>query len=122
MPKLSCQAVGCPCARQRWQFMCTAHWKALPGPLRAQVNATWRAFQTRKAGEGPELILAWTEACDEARRLTADREGKLADYVPELPRLQARRDAIRDHAGIRMGEQMEGPFNRTLQALVGNKP
>lgn len=87
MPPLTCQAVGCTAPRKRWQFMCTAHWKALPRPLAQQVNATWRAFQNRAHGDHQPL-LDYREATDEARRWTAEGEGLLADFQPEAPRLR----------------------------------
>lgn len=89
MSPLTCQAVGCTAERKRWQFMCTAHWKRLPKPLRDQVNATWRAFQNRERGqEAAALILDYREATDEARRWTAEGEGKLAEFAPEADRFR----------------------------------
>lgn len=93
MAKLICQAVGCTVERKRWQFMCTAHWKALPGPMRTQVNATWRGFQNRAHGDH-QPIIDYREATDEARRWTAEGEGRLADFAPEATRLKALYGAI----------------------------
>lgn len=87
---IHCQAVGCGTLIAPGRFMCRPHWYALPAKLRAQINATWRA---RKAGADEGIranaprILAHVEACDEARRWTADGEGHLADFTPDAARL-----------------------------------
>lgn len=87
MTALVCQAVGCRASRRRSQFMCSAHWKALPKPLRDQVNGTWRAFQNRRHGDH-SAIVDYREATDEARRWTAEGEGQLAGFEPDAPRLK----------------------------------
>lgn len=89
MAECVCRAVGCTTSRKRSQFMCLPHWRALPKLLRDQINATWRAWQSRTVGQGERLMLDYTEACDEARRWMAERDGQLAAFTPELPRLTA---------------------------------
>lgn len=82
-----CHAVGCNVSRKRGQFMCLTHWRRLPHALRDQVNATWAAWQARE-NDGSALWLAYVEACDEARRWTADGEGQLAGFEPDAPRIR----------------------------------
>lgn len=82
-----CNAVGCAAHRARSQFMCRPHWAALPQPLKSRINQTWRAFRARDPGSHAE-ILDYTEACDEAKRWTAEGEGRGHLFVPELPRLE----------------------------------
>ena len=91
-----CNAVGCTSARHRSQFMCLPHWTRLPAPLRQQINATWRAYQGAGMGERGAALLDYHQACDEAKRWTAEGEGRLGDFTPEAPRFQ------------RLLERMEG--------------
>ncbi|MDP3853179.1 hypothetical protein [Phenylobacterium sp.] len=92
MPAIICQAVGCACTRRSSQFMCTDHWKRLPMPLRTQINACWRAWR-RGEGERDALWLDCIEAWDEAKRWTAEGEGRLGQFVPDAPRIRALRAA-----------------------------
>lgn len=89
--QIPCQAVGCGEHVSPGRFMCRSHWYGLPAPLRQHIDATWRA---RKAGQDAGVranaprIIAHVEAGDEARRWTADVEGKLADYTPDAARIR----------------------------------
>lgn len=88
---LTCQAVCCQTAIAKARFMCQPHWYALPKPLRDQVNATWRVRQ-RAAAKGVRAsaahIIAHVEVCDEARRLTAEREGMMQWFAPDADRIK----------------------------------
>jgi len=98
MPLQTCQAVGCSHPVARGRFMCRPHWYGLPAPLRRHINATWRDRQKHApAGVRAQapFILAHVEACDEARRWTADAEGRLAHYIPDALRLRR----LYEHAG-----------------------
>lgn len=91
MPSRPCQAVCCKATVQPGRFLCSPHWHALPKPLRDQVNATWRARQRASAGgvrAGAQYVVAHVEACDEARRFTAEREGVLEQYRPDADRIK----------------------------------
>jgi len=83
-----CHAVCCTVRRKRGQFMCLNHWRRLPHALRDQINATWRAWQARE-NDGSALWLAYVEACDEARRWTAEGEGHIAQFEADAPRIRA---------------------------------
>jgi hypothetical protein len=88
MPLYPCQAVGCGGQLKRGQFLCRPHWYGLPQPLRTQVNATWKV---RRAASGPgrnQAVIDHVEACDEARRYTADKEGRLSDFTPDAARIE----------------------------------
>lgn len=83
-----CQAVGCTATLKRGQFLCRPHWFGLPRPLRRQVNATWGV---RRKASGPgraQAIIDHVQACDEARRYTADKEGRLDAFVPDASRIK----------------------------------
>lgn len=91
MPAIPCQAVGCTQTISSGRFMCRAHWFALPMPLRQNVTATWRARQKASAKgvrASAAQIIAHVEACDEARRLTADREGRMQGFTPDADRIK----------------------------------
>ena len=89
MPATLCHAVGCNVSRKHGQFMCLTHWRKLPHALREQVNATWRAWQARTANRNSSALwLAYVEACDEARRWTAEGDGQLAGFEPDAPRIR----------------------------------
>ena len=96
MPAITCQAVGCACARKSSQFMCTPHWKALPLPLRRQVNATWGAYRAATGDARSEAWIDYIAARDEAQRWTAEGEGRLGQFTADAPRLRAL-------AGLRKG-------------------
>ncbi|MDR3510680.1 MAG: hypothetical protein P4L73_03540 [Caulobacteraceae bacterium] len=88
MTIIVCQAIGCTAPRKSSQFMCLPHWKALPLILRQQINRTWGAW---RAAEGDARRLRWVdyiEARDEARRWTADGEGRLGQFEPDAPRIR----------------------------------
>lgn len=88
MASFPCQAVGCAGQLKRGQFLCRPHWFGLPQPLRQQVNATW-AVRRKATGAGRnQAIIDHVEACDEGRRYTADKEGRLADYLPDAARIK----------------------------------
>ncbi len=89
MPAIICQAVGCGAGRKSSQFMCTPHWKALPLPLRTQVNATFRAWRKAALPERSQAWLDYNEARDEARRWTAEGEGRIGQFTPDAPHMRA---------------------------------
>jgi hypothetical protein len=61
-------------------FMCYPHWRRLPKPIRDEVFRAWRAREP----------LAHAEVCDEAIRLTAEREGQAPPPTAEqrAPRMR----------------------------------
>lgn len=59
-----CPAPGCEAEIARGRLTCRIHWRALPAPLRAAINATWR--DRERIG-----LRAWTANVLEARRLWA---------------------------------------------------
>ncbi|CAB4198804.1 hypothetical protein UFOVP1324_31 [uncultured Caudovirales phage] len=61
-----CPAVGCPTQAKPGMFMCWNHWRRLPKVIRDEVFRAWRARE----------LVAHAEVCDEAIRLTAEREGQ----------------------------------------------
>lgn len=80
-----CPAVDCETNAKPGMFMCYPHWRRLPKPIRDEVFRAWR---------GREL-LAHAIVCDEAIRLTADREGKPApgeadQLAPRMRRIMER--------------------------------
>lgn len=91
MPLRTCQAVGCSHPVQTSRFMCRPHWLALPYPLRRQINETWgkrqRASKSSGVRTAAPFVIAHVEACDEARRWTAEGEGRIAEYQPDAARL-----------------------------------
>lgn len=98
MPTIVCQAIGCTHPRRASQFMCIDHWKALPQPLRAQINATWRVWG-KAHGDRSALWLDYIEARDEARRWTAEGEGRIGQFEADAPRIRALREARADRQG-----------------------
>lgn len=96
MPALTCQAIGCDVSRTRSQFMCTCHWKALPMPLRRQINACWRAWRDAEGDARQETWIDLAEAHDEAQRWTAEGEGLIAYFKPRAPRLRLLRTTQAD--------------------------
>lgn len=103
MPTIVCQAVGCTCRRKASQFMCSTHWKALPAPLRHAINATWRGWR-KCEGDRSEAWLDYMVARDEARRWTADGEGRIGQFEADAPRIRmlremrAERQSVAEHA------------------------
>jgi hypothetical protein len=85
----ACKAVGCTARRGGSGFLCRDHWYGLPIPLRRDINAKWRAYRAHDGDDARPLFIDYVAACDEAIRLTADREGALADFTPDAPRLRA---------------------------------
>lgn len=63
----SCPAKGCSAEVPRSMLACRPHWFALPAPLRAAINASWR--DRKKNG-----LSAWSANVMEARRLWASAE------------------------------------------------
>ena len=90
----ACQAVGCGVGIGPGRFMCRPHWFGVPAPLRQQINACWRAFGRASGSARSERLLDHAEACDEAIRLTAEKEGKPAPSRADqrAPRLRLLRD------------------------------
>ena len=89
MPAIICQAVGCCNPRQSSQFMCKPHWFALPRPLRTAINTGWRDYNKADSERRSQAWLDYIVARDEARRWTAEGEGKLAQFEPDAPRVRA---------------------------------
>lgn len=88
MPTYPCQAVGCAAQLKRGQFLCRPHWFGLPQPLRQEINRTW-GLRRKATGDGRnQAIIDHVEACDEARRYTADKEGRLAAFIPDAVRIK----------------------------------
>lgn len=92
MPTIVCQAVGCTHPRKAQAFMCLGHWRALPQPLRRQINATWRAYNKAEGDARADTWLDYIEARDEARRWTAEGEGRIGQFEPDAPRIRALRE------------------------------
>lgn len=99
MPLLNCQAVGCQHPRKRSQFFCLPHWRQLPQPLRSQINRTWGAYGKAEGDARAEAWLDYIEACDEAKRWTAEGEGRLGQFVPDAPRIRTLREARSERQG-----------------------
>lgn len=79
-----CHAVGCETSVPPKMFMCLKHWRMLG---RAGQQAVWAAYRPGQEDD-KRPSSTYMEVTNEARRVVASREGKLALWEAESPQYE----------------------------------